>query len=157
MHRLTQSLDHSPLQMSADDVVLYRVSPSIAAPPMFEPGPGYEPISPAWIAALVPSSDGATDALWARAFGLTMDAMVALEQRREAEKKARDEAAKRAQVERAQARIRMALKEWNPDLSGVDFGAGNLGNLDSASVRRFGKWVLGRTCSSVYDYQELCW
>ncbi len=71
--RLTLTLDHNALELGSDDVILYRVSPSIDRPPLFEPGPGYEPRSPAWIAALVPASDGGTDAMWARAFSLTMD------------------------------------------------------------------------------------
>jgi hypothetical protein len=81
--------------LPADAVVLYRLSASIAQPPLFEPGSDYEPISPAWIAALVPESDGmgapiVYRLMWARAFGLTWEAQEARTKAdREAEKEAK--------------------------------------------------------------------
>jgi hypothetical protein len=90
--RLTLTLDHNALRLDPDDVILYRVSPSIGRPPLFEPGPDYEPKSPAWIAALVPASDGGTDMLWARAFRLNFEA----QEKRWAQAAADQEAAEKA-------------------------------------------------------------
>ena len=88
--------------LPADAVVLYRLSPSIDRQPLFKPGPDYEPISPAWIAALVPVSDGmgapvVYRPMWARAFGLTWEAQDARAKAdREAEKAADDALQRRA-------------------------------------------------------------
>jgi hypothetical protein len=93
--------------LPADAVVLYRVSASIAQPPLFEAGPDYEPISPAWIAALVPESAGGGAPIvyrlmWARAFGLTAAAQD--QQHRAAE----------------QARIKAELDQRELDRAAVD-------------------------------------
>ncbi len=82
--------------MHPDDVVLYRLHDSVAGPPLFEPGPNYEPVSPAVIVALVPHSAGGLNPvvympLWARVFRLRPEVRAAREKAAEAEA-ARDEA-----------------------------------------------------------------
>lgn len=106
--RLRLTLDHTPLRLGANDVILYRVSPSLDRPPLFEPGPDYEPASPAWIAGLVEASDGGTDMLWARAFSLTTEAT--LRRHHEAEQRAREaSAARKAEIEAAGLALRRGL------------------------------------------------
>jgi len=73
-----------------DDAVLYRLHDSVAAPPLFEPGPDYEPVSPAVIVAFYPSQCGGRSPyvfmpMWARVFRLRPEVQAAREKAAEEE------------------------------------------------------------------------
>lgn len=74
-----------------DDVVLYEWG-RLEYPPGFEPGPDYEPITPAVVVALrLREGDALPMALWARVFRLRPEVRAAREE--EAEKEAQQERA----------------------------------------------------------------
>lgn len=132
MTRLTLTLDHNALRLDPDDVILYRVSPSLDRPPLFEPGPGYEPKCPAWVAALVPASDGGTDMLWARAFRLTFEAR----ERQRLEEQRRQQEAEQARKDAIDQGARAFLRGFVAQVTGTAMSPADLPFVDLKRVVR---------------------